>query len=314
MKTIAYKEFGSTDVLKTIEELKPAIQSDRVLVKVRAVSINPLDWKIRKGEMKLMSGTKFPKHTGTDFAGIIKAVGPAVTNFKEGDEVFGMVKNNMKDGALGEYVSVPSTSVWKKPTDINFNQAASIPTVGAAAVTALQKMGKVNSHSQILINGASGGFGMFLLQLLKRTGANTTAVTGTNAIGIAKQWGANSVVDYKKENVLSQRTTYDVIVDLSGKLGYKNARQIMNPRALFLNPIPKPLDILTTPVKNLVRGKKHIALLTAPSKENIDLLLNAIAGGLEIEISKVFPFSQAKEAYEYTEEGGYIGKVVIEVN
>jgi NADPH:quinone reductase-like Zn-dependent oxidoreductase len=264
--------------------------------------------------MKLMSGTKFPKHTGTDFAGIIEVAGPAVTNFKKGDEVFGMVKNNMKDGALGEYVSVPSTSIWKKPADVNFHQAASIPTVGAAAVTALQKMGKVNSHSHILINGASGGVGMFLLQLLKRTGANTTAVIGTSAMGIAKQWGANSVVDYKKESVLFQSATYDVVVDLSGKLGYKKARQIMKPGALFLNPIPKPLDILTTPVTNLFKSKKHIVLLTAPSEENISLLLNAIADGLEIEVSKVFPFAQAKEAYEYAEAGGYVGKVVIEVN
>jgi NADPH:quinone reductase-like Zn-dependent oxidoreductase len=314
MKTIAYKEFGDTGVLQTEDEPKPAIQPDQILVKVRAVSINPLDWKIRKGEMKLMSGTKFPKHTGTDFAGIIEDAGPAVTNFKKGDEVFGMVKNNMKDGALREYVAVSSTSVWKKPADITFNQAASIPTVGAAAVTALQKMGEVNSNYHILIHGAGGGFGMFLLQLLKRMGANTTAVTGTNAIGFAKRWGANSVVDYKNENVLSQRTTYDVIVDLSGKLGYKNAKQIMKPRASFLNPVPKPLDILTTPVVNLFRGKKHLALLTAPSQENIDLLLNAIADGLEIEVSKVFPFAQAKEAYKYAEEGGYIGKVVIEVN
>jgi NADPH:quinone reductase-like Zn-dependent oxidoreductase len=314
MKTIAYKEFGGTAVLQTIDEPKPAIQADQVLVKVKAVSINPLDWKIRKGEMKLMSGSKFPKHTGTDFAGIIEEAGVSVATFKKGDEVFGIVKNNMKEGALGEYVAVPSTLVWKKPAKINFVQAASIPTVGVAAAMTLEKMGKINSNSRILVNGAGGGFGMFLLQLLKGKGVNTTAVTGTNAVTSAKQWGADAVVDYKKENILSQGTSYDVVVDLSGKMGYKKARQVMKSKAIFINPIPNPVDILTNPIKNLFRGKKHIVLLSAPSKEYIDLLLNAFDNGLEIEVSKVFPFAQSKEAYEYAEKGGYIAKVAIELN
>jgi NADPH:quinone reductase-like Zn-dependent oxidoreductase len=299
-------------VLQTIDESKPAIKADQVLVKVKAVSINPLDWKIRKGEMKLMSGSKFPKHTGTDFSGIIEETGSSVTTVKKGDEVFGIVKNNMKEGALGEYVVVPSTLVWKKPASISYIQAASIPTVGFAAAMALEKMGNITPGSQILINGAAGGFGMFLMQLLKGK-ANVTAVTGTNAISFAKAWGANSVVDYKTEDVLNKRTTYDVVVDLSARMGYNNARRIMKSKSVFINPIPNPIDILTNPIKNLFRGKKHIVLLSAPSEKYINELLRAIDKGLEIEVSKVFPFTQSKEAYEYAEKGGAIGKVVIEV-
>jgi NADPH:quinone reductase-like Zn-dependent oxidoreductase len=312
MKTIAYKEFGGTAVLQTMDEPIPAVHADQVLVKVKAVSLNPLDWKIRKGEMKLMSGSKFPKHTGADFAGVVEEVGASVTSFKKGDEVFGLVKNNMKEGALGEYVVVPAAFVWKKPANINFIQAASIPTVGFAAAMALEKMGNITSSSRILINGASGGFGMFLLQLLKGQ-ANTTAVTGTAATSTAKAWGANSVVDYKKENVFSTGNTYDVVVDLSGKMGYKNARRIMKPSAVFINPIPNPVDILTTPIMNLLRGKKHIVLLSAPAQGYVDRLLHAINNGLEIEVSKVFPFAQSREAYAYAEKGGYIGKVAIEL-
>jgi NADPH:quinone reductase-like Zn-dependent oxidoreductase len=313
MKTIAYKEFGGTAVLQTIDESKPAVQGDQVLVKVKAVSINPLDWKIRKGEMKLMSGSTFPKHTGTDFSGIIEETGSSVTSLKKGDEVFGIVKNNMKEGALGEYVVVPSTLVWKKPANINFSQAASIPTVGFAAAMTLEKMGNITPSSQVLINGAAGGFGMFLMQLLKGK-ANITAVTGTNAISFAKVWGANSVVDYKTENILDKGITYDVVVDLSGRMGYNNARRIMKSKSAFINPIPNPIDILTNPIKNLFRGKKHIVLLSAPSERYINELLRAIDNGLEIEVSKVFPFAQSKEAYEYAEKGGTIGKVVIEVS
>jgi NADPH:quinone reductase-like Zn-dependent oxidoreductase len=314
MKALVYQKFGSTDVLQTIEEHKPYIQSNQVLVKIKAVSINPLDWKIRKGEMKLMSGSKFPKHTGTDFAGIIEDTGASVTNFKKGDEVFGVVKNNMKEGALAEYVAVSSTTIWKKPVHINFGQAASIPTVGAAAVTALQKMGSINNQTKILINGATGGFGMFLLQLLQQKEANITAVTSTKGTGFAKKWEADAVVDYTKENVLSQKNTYDIVIDLSGKMGYANAKQIMTPKALFLNPTPKPIEILTSILKNLFTGKKHIVILSEPSAENMDVLLDAINNGLQIEVSKVFPFAQSKEAYQFAEQGGYIGKVAIEIN
>jgi NADPH:quinone reductase-like Zn-dependent oxidoreductase len=168
MKAIAYQKFGNIDVLQTVEEPKPSIQSNQVLIKVKTVSVNPMDWKIRKGEMKLMSGSKFPKHTGVDFAGVVEETGSSVTNFKRGDEVFGVVKNTMKEGALAEYIAVPSASVWKKPSQMSFAQAASIPIVGAAAATALEKMGDISPSTQILVNGATGGFGMFLLQLLKQ--------------------------------------------------------------------------------------------------------------------------------------------------
>ena len=312
MKAIAYGKFGNTDVLQTVEEPKPAIKANEVLVKIKAVSINPMDWKIRKGEMKLMSGSKFPRHTGVDFAGIIEDAGNS--DFKTGDEVFGVVKNNMKEGALAEYVTVPSSLVWKKPAHISFAQAASIPIVGFAAVTALQKMGSINPQTKILVNGATGGFGMFLLQLLKQQGANVTAATSTKSVEYAKKWGATSVVDYTKENVLSQKTAYDIIIDLSGKMGYANAKKIMKAKALFLNPVPQPIDIPTSLFKNLFTAQKHIVILSSPSANKMDVLLNAINKGLQIEVSKIFPFSQTVEAYQYAERGGVTGKVAIELN
>jgi NADPH:quinone reductase-like Zn-dependent oxidoreductase len=314
MKAIAYQKFGNTEVLQTVKEPKPVIEANQVLVKVRAVSINPMDWKIRKGEMKLMSGSKFPKHTGVDFAGIIEHVGVSVTDFKAGDEIFGVVKNNMKDGALAEYVAVPSTHVWKKPAVLAFAQAASIPIVGAAAVTALEKMGEINTNTQILVNGATGGFGMFLLQLLKQKGANVTAVTSTKAADFAWKWGASSVIDYNRENILARQKTYDVVIDLSGKMGYKNAKQIMKPKSLFLNPTPRPIDIPFSIFKNLFTSKKHIVILSQPSSKNMDVLLNAISNGVKIEVSKVFPFTQSMQAYRYAESGGIIGKAAIEVS
>lgn len=313
MKAIAYNNFGNTDVLQISEQAKPSVQSNQILVRVKAFSINPMDWKIRKGEMKLMSGSKFPKNTGADFAGIIEAIGSSVSGFKIGDEVFGVVKNLMKEGASSEYVAVPSSLVWKKPEKISFAQAASIPVVGTAAVTAIEKMGKINPQTTILVNGATGGFGMFLLQLLKQYGAEITAVTSSKGIEYAEKWGANKVIDYTKENVLLQKTTYDIVIDLSGKMGYKNAKAIMKPKSLFLNPTPQPIEIPLSLLKNIFTAKKHVVVLSSPGTNYTDVLLNAVKKGLDIEVNKVFSFEQYKEAYQYAEKGGYIGKIAIEI-
>jgi NADPH:quinone reductase-like Zn-dependent oxidoreductase len=314
MKAIVYQKFGSTEVLQTVQKPKPAITAGLVLVKVKAFSINPMDWKIRKGEMKLMSGSKFPKHTGADFAGIVEEVDTAVSGFKKGDEVFGVVKNIMKEGVSAEYIAVPASLIWKKPADISFPQAASIPVVGTAAVTALEKMGNINTETKILVNGASGGFGMFLLQLLKQRGANVTAVTSSQGAAFAKKWGATAVIDYSKENVLAKKAAYDVIIDLSGKMGYQNARQIMKPKAIFLNPTPRPVEIPLSLLTNLFTSKKHVIILSGPATKYTDVLLNALKNGMEIEVNKLFPFAQATQAYQYAEQGGYIGKVIIEIN
>lgn len=314
MKAIAYQKFGSTEVLQSVEQAKPEIKAGQVLVKVKAFSINPMDWKIRKGEMKLMSGSKFPKHTGADFAGIVEEVGDRVTHLKKGDEVFGVVKNLMKEGASAEYVAVTASLVWKKSKSISFAQAASLPVVGTAALTALEKMGNITPQSSILVNGATGGFGMFLLQLLNQKNADITAVASTKGLAFAKKWGANKVIDYSKENVLSQQTKYDVVVDLSGKMSYKNAKGIIKSKSLFLNVTPQPIQIIASLFNNLFASKKHMVILSNPSTKQTEKFIKAVNEGLQIEVNKVFPFNQFKEAYEYAEKGGVIGKVVVEIN
>lgn len=314
MKAIVYQQFGGTDVLQLADQARPVIGPDQVLVRVKAFSVNPMDWKIRHGKMKLMSGSKFPKYTGADFSGTIEKTGPAVTGLRKGDAVFGVVKNLMKQGVSAEYIAVPASLVWHKPAEITFSQAASIPVVGTAALAALQKMGTIHPGAEILVNGATGGFGMFLIQLLKQSGARITAVTSTHGVRFARSWGAHSVIDYTLENVLDRKSAYDIVIDLSGKMGYKTARQIMKEKAIFLNPTPKPIEIPGALIKNLFTSKKHIVILSNPSTKAIEQLLDAVNQGLQIEINKTFPFESFNEAYQYAERGGYVGKVTIEFN
>jgi NADPH:quinone reductase-like Zn-dependent oxidoreductase len=175
-------------------------------------------------------------------------------------------------------------------------------------------MGNIHAQTTVLVNGATGGFGMILLQLLKQHGANITAVTSAGGAEHAQNWGAKRVIDYQKANVLSQHTAYDIVIDLSGKMGYKNARQIMKPKALFLNPTPKPIEIPLSLLENLFTAQKHIVVLSSPATKYTNVLLSAVKGGLDIKVNKVFSFAQYQEAYRYAEQGGYIGKVVIAIN
>ena len=265
MKIVSYQKFGGIDVLQMTEVPKPSVVAKQVLVKVKAVSINPLDWKIRMGDMKLMSGSKFPKRIGVDFAGIIDAIGEKVKSFKAGDEVFGVV-NSMKEGALGEFVLVTATSLWRKPANISFAQAASIPVAGVCAYQGIEEIGHVSAGSEVLINGATGGVGMFALQLAKQSGAQVTAVTNSEGVSFARKWGADQTIEYSKENVLQSGKKFDVIFDLSGKMPFEKARRILKNKAVFINPVPKLIDILLTKITNLFTSQKNVILLTSRMK------------------------------------------------
>lgn len=311
MKTVVYHQFGGTDVLQLTETEVPTAENGEVLVRIKAVSINPIDWKIRRGEMKLMSGSHFPRQVGADFAGIVEAVGPDVLDFSVGDAVFGAV-DVMKHGVLADFAAVPARSVWHKPARLTFAQAASIPVVGAAAYTALVDIAQVGAGSEVLLNGASGGVGMFAIQIARQQGAIVTAVVGTKAVPFARQWGASEVLDYNQQDVRSLNKQFDVVFDLAGKLPFHEAAPLMKDHAVFVNPVPTPVSIISTAVTNLIAHKKNKMLLSSPSAASMDYLTKAVEKGLQIEVSQTFPMDEVVAAYEYAEKGGYIGKVVIE--
>jgi NADPH:quinone reductase-like Zn-dependent oxidoreductase len=181
MKKVIYNQYGNADVLQLIETPVPAIPENGILVKIKAVSINPLDWKIFKGEEKMMSGSKFPKGIGIDFSGIIEKTGSNISSFKKGDEVFGLL-DAFKGDALAEYIVVREKDIAIKPKNISFEQAAASPVVGLSALQILNKLSSIKSGTRLLINGATGGIGMFLTQLAKKRGAIVTAVTSSKEL------------------------------------------------------------------------------------------------------------------------------------
>src|SRR4029453_3147366 len=246
MKAILHCEYGLENLqLRDIE--KPTPSENEVLVHVRAASVNPVDGHTIRGGwlMRPMGGMRKPKNTrfGTDFAGVVEAVGKDVTNFKSGDEVFGA-----KNGAVADYICVKSERavvakpsnitlkkagpVGRKTSKITFEQAGSVAVAALTALQGLRDKGRIQSGQKVLINGASGGVGTFAVQIAKAFGADVTAVCSTRNIDLVKSIGADRVIDYTKEDFTKSDQHYDMIYDLVGNHSFSERRRILKPNGI----------------------------------------------------------------------------------
>src|SRR5467141_669907 len=231
MKGIVYCDYGSPDVLKVEEIEKPTPGDDQVLVRVRAASVNPLDWHYMRGTpyfMRMEAGLRKPKVTrlGVDFAGTVEAVGRNVKRFQAGDEVFGG-----RTGAFAEYVAVrENRAVVLKPANLTFEQAASVPIAGVTALQGLRDKGKVQPGQKVLINGAWGGVGTFAVQIAKSMGADVTGVCSTKNVDMVRSLVADHVTDYTKEDFTKSAQRYDVMYDTVGNRSLLECRRVLTPK------------------------------------------------------------------------------------
>src|SRR5262249_41447441 len=228
MKAIRYCEYGPPDdVLKLEQVEKPVPNENQILVRVHAVSLRFFDGGMLEGGVgRLMFGLRKPKNTtlGLDFAGTVESVGRNVTELKPGDEVFGV-----RAGALAEYVCVRQAgAIALKPRNVNFEQAASIPTA-LVALQGLRDTARLKAGKKILINGASGGIGTFAVQIAKAFGAEVTGVCSTRNVDLVKSLGADRVIDYTKEDYTKGDQRYDVIYDLVNNHSFAERRRVLNP-------------------------------------------------------------------------------------
>src|SRR6184192_1382487 len=231
MKAIRYCEYGSPDdVLKLEQVEKPVPNDNQILVRVRAVSLRFYDGGMLEGGIgRLIFGLRKPKNTtpGSDFAGTVEAVGRNVTEFKPGDEVFGV-----RAGALAEYICVRlNGAIASKPGNVTFEQAASIPTA-LVALQGLRDTAHLKAGQKVLINGASGGVGTFAVQIAKTFGAEVTGVCSTKNVDMVRSLGADHVIDYTKEDFTRTDQCYDMIYDLVGNHSFSERRNILKPNGI----------------------------------------------------------------------------------
>jgi NADPH:quinone reductase-like Zn-dependent oxidoreductase len=323
MKAVVYCDYGVAN-LKFQDVEKPTPADDQLLVRVRAASVNPLDWHFVEGTPYLMralaAGLRKPKDTqlGVDFAGTVEAVGKNVTKFKPGDEVFGG-----RTGAFADYVCVrESRAVALKPAGVTFEQAASVPIAGITALQALRDKGQLQAGQKVLINGASGGVGTFAVQIAKSYGADVTGVCSTRNVDLVRSLGADYVIDYTKEDFTKTGQLYDLVVDNVGNRSLSECRRVLKPKGTFvlvgggganeqglIGPMAKPIKVML--VSPFVSQKLGM-ILAQLNHDDLALLADLMQSGkVKPVIDRTYKLSDVAEAIKYLEQGHARGKVVI---
>src|SRR6266567_1748923 len=326
MKAIVYCDYGLAN-LKLEDVEKPTPTDDQLLVRVRAVSVNPYDWHFVEGTPYVMRamgvGLRKPKdiQLGVDFAGTVEAVGKNVTQFKAGDEVFGG-----RGGAFAQYVCPRATrAVALKPGSASFEEAASVNIAGITALQALRDKGKVQPGQKVLINGASGGVGTVAVQIAKSLGAHVTGVCSTRNVDMVRSIGADHVIDYTKEDFAKGDQRYDVILDNVPNHSLSECRRILNPNGKYvmiggggpndsrwIGPFGRVINTML--LSPFVSQKMGMMMADANQKDLTALGDLMQAGKVKPVIDKTYKLSEVPAAIAYLEEGHARGKVVITVD
>jgi len=318
MKAIVYHNYGSPDVLKLEEVEKPTPTDDEALIKVRAASVNPLDWRLMRGKpyiARIAFGLPRPKTTrpGVDVAGQVETVGRNVTQFKPGDEVFGGCR-----GAFAEYVCTPESALVTKPGNVTFEQAASVPVAAYTALQGLRDKGHVQPGQKVLINGAAGGVGTFAVQIAKSFGTDVTGVCSTRNVDMVRSIGADRVIDYTQEDFTRSGQRYDVILDCVGNRSLSACRRVLDPNGVcVMAGASKETGIFLTRVLEVLlllpfMRQKFVMFVARRSKEDLTILRELMqAGKVKPVIDRRYRLSEVPEAIRYLEEGHARGKVVI---
>jgi NADPH:quinone reductase-like Zn-dependent oxidoreductase len=310
MKAAVINAYGRNDVVQIMDVPAPSPKSDEVLIKVRAAGVNPVDWKVRKGELKMLIGKRFPKILGFECAGEVAETGSRVTKYKQGDNIIAITR--LRLGAFAEYVCVPDISVFPKPAGLSFEEAASISVAGLTAYVALRKKGNVSAGKNVLINGASGGVGTFAVQIAKIFGAKVTAVCSSVNFDLVRNIGADHVIDYTKEDFTRGDTRYDIIFDTVSKRCFCECKRALTPHGVYLNTIPSFSILMYQLITTLLPGRKAVSVMMFPKEEDMQWLRTQIESGkIKVVMDKVFSLAQIKEAFAYSESGHARGKIAL---
>jgi NADPH:quinone reductase-like Zn-dependent oxidoreductase len=318
MKAIVHRDYGPPDVLRYEEIDKPTLEHDQVLIAVRAASVNPLDWRMVRGEphaIRLMQGLGTPvKRVGRDVAGEVEAVGSDVKRFKPGDAVFGTCR-----GAFAEYACGRESALALKPDRVTFEQAAAVPVAGLTALQALRDKARVRPGHAVLINGAAGGVGTFAVQLAKAFGADVTGVCSTRNLDFVRSIGADRVIDYTRDDFTQGSWRYDAVLDGVSK-SLLACKRVLNPKGIYIGigapRRPRVRDIVGRGIAtfglSLFSNRKFILFIAKSRHEDLAVLAEFIsAGKVTPVIGKRFKLSEGPDAVRYVEEGHARGKVIV---
>jgi len=320
MRAIVYTKYGPPlDVLRVQDIDKPSPKDNEVLVKVHAASVNALDWRlftlprIVVKVVGLLSGigSSKDKSLGADFAGRVEAIGPGVTQFRVGDDVFGSTR-----GSFREYVCAAETRMVRKPAAVSFEAAAAVPVAGLTALQAVRHHAKIQPGQKVLINGAGGGIGTFAVQIAKASGAEVTAVCSTRNQDVARSIGADHVIDYEREDCTRSGQRYDAVIAVNGYHSLLAYRRILKRGGTYVvlggSLWQMFQQLVFGPVLSRLGPEKFLGMMTRPSQEDLLALQELLESGKVVPvIDRRYPLGEVAAAISYLIEGHSSGKVII---
>lgn len=323
MKAVVCTQYGSPEVLQIQEVKKPVPRDNEILIKIHAAAVTTAGLIGRKGEpvfTRLFSGLTKPKKNilGMELAGEIEAIGKNVTSFKEGEPVFGLTGTALGSNAAYKCLS-EDTAVIKKPTNMTYEESAAIIEGGLTALNFLRNKGNIRRGQKVLIYGSSGSVGTASIQITKHIGAEVTGVCSTVNVEMVKSLGADTVIDYTKEDFTKQGQTYDIIIDTVGKLSFPLCRDALKPEGTYLDAagLSTIFHMLWTSLfsrRKAILATTYVRPATAIKKDLIDLKGLIEAEKIKPVIDKRYSLEQIAGAHRYVETGRKKGNVTISMS
>ncbi|MFA7229349.1 MAG: NAD(P)-dependent alcohol dehydrogenase [Melioribacteraceae bacterium] len=319
MRAVIHKKYGSPDLLQLVELEKPVAKENEVIVKIHAASVNQYDWHFLTADIfliRFMGGGLFkPKKTrlGADASGRIESVGKNITQFKPGDDVYGMVY-----GSFAEYTAVTEDAISLKPSNLTFEEAAAVPMAGITALQGLRDIGNVQPGQKVLINGASGGVGTYAVQIAKMYGAEVTAVCSTKNLDQALSIGADHSIDYTKTDFTQTGKQYDVIFAANGFHSLSDYKRALTPKGIYIMAGGSMKQIfqsmLLSPLISEKGGRQMSGVRAKRSRKDLIELKEFIeAGKIFPVIDRRYPLTETADALRYLGQGHARGKIVITI-
>jgi alcohol dehydrogenase len=311
MKSAQMKSYGGSEVIEI--KSAPSLNdpsAGKVLVIIKAAGVNPADWKVREGYFQQMTPLQFPSTLGMDFSGIIEKVGEGVSDFKQGDEVYGDVAAiRSGSGAFAEMALANADSIAHKPKTLSHEEAAGLPLVGVSAWQALVETIRLSKGQKILIHGGAGGIGSIAIQLAKRFGAYIATTVSTNDKQFVKELGADEVIDYKTQSFDDLLHDYDAVFDTVGGETYTRSFKVLKKGGIIVSMLEQPNQELMERF-----GVKAIYQFTKVNRERLTKLAQWVdQNNIRVNVDRTFPLEETAKALDYQRDVHPRGKVVLAI-